>query len=113
MACLFCQIASGAIPAQIVYRDPEITAFRDINPQAPTHVLIIPNQHFESIAAIGSPDAALLGRLIEVANEVARQEGVAESGYRIVTNRGPNAGQTVPHLHLHLLGGRELSWPPG
>lgn len=113
MACLFCQIASGAIPAQIVYSSADITAFRDINPQAPTHVLVIPNRHIESIADLGPGEAALLGRLVQVANDLARQEGIADSGYRVVTNRGPDAGQTVPHLHLHVLGGRALSWPPG
>lgn len=113
MACLFCQIASGAIPASVIYRDDDVTAFRDINPQAPIHVLIIPNHHVESIADFGTDEAVLLGRLIEVANQLARQEGIAESGYRLVTNRGPDAGQTVAHLHWHLLGGRKMLWPPG
>ena len=113
MECLFCEIARGAIPAQIVYSSPEVTAFRDINPQAPTHILVIPNRHVESIAELGGSDAALLARLIEVTNELARQEGIADSGYRVVTNRGANAGQTVPHLHLHLLGGRPMDCPPG
>ena len=113
MACLFCQIASGAIPASVIYHDDDVTAFRDINPQAPIHVLIIPNHHVESIADFGADEAILLGRLIEVANQLARQEGIAESGYRLVTNRGPDAGQTVAHLHWHLLGGRKMSWPPG
>ena len=113
MACIFCEIARGAIPAQIVYSSPEVTAFRDINPQAPTHILVIPNQHVESIANLGSSDATLLARLVEVANELARQEGIAESGFRVVTNHGANGGQTVPHLHLHLLGGRPMTWPPG
>ena len=113
MACLFCQIASGAIPASVIYRDDDVTAFRDINPQAPIHVLIIPNHHVDSIADFGTDEAVLLGRLIEVANQLARQEGIAETGYRLVTNRGPNAGQTVAHFHWHLLGGRKMSWPPG
>ena len=113
MACLFCQIASGAIPASVIYRDDDVTAFRDINPQAPIHVLIIPNHHVELIADFGTDEAVLLGRLIEVANQLARQEGIGETGYRLVTNRGPDAGQTVAHLHWHLLGGRKMSWPPG
>lgn len=113
MTCLFCRIVSGEIPAQVVYRGPEVTAFRDINPQAPVHVLVVPNRHVESISELGNADAALLGQLIEVANELARQEGVADSGYRLITNRGPDAGQTVAHLHFHLLGGRPMSWPPG
>jgi histidine triad (HIT) family protein len=113
MPCLFCQIASGAIPAQIVYSSPDVTAFRDVNPQAPTHVLVIPNQHVESMAEVGSSNAHLLARLLDVVNEVARDEGIAESGYRVVANSGPDAGQTVAHLHFHVLGGRHLSWPPG
>lgn len=113
MDCLFCQIARGAIPAQIVYSSPDVTAFRDINPQAPTHVLIIPNRHVTSVAELEAGDQALVGRLIDVARELARQEGIAESGYRLVINHGPAAGQSVPHLHLHLLGGRNLAWPPG
>jgi histidine triad (HIT) family protein len=113
MACIFCDIASGAIPATIVYSSPDVTAFRDINPQAPTHVLIIPNRHIGSLADLGQADKGLLARLVEVANELARREGIAQSGYRVVTNVGPNAGQTVPHLHLHLLGGRPMTWPPG
>ncbi len=113
MACIFCQIASGAIPAQIVYSSSDVTAFRDINPQAPTHVLVIPNRHLESLADVGPAEAGLLGRLVEVANEVARQEGIAASGYRVVSNVGAAAGQTVPHLHLHVLGGRRMGWPPG
>jgi histidine triad (HIT) family protein len=113
MPCLFCQIASGAIPAQIVYSSPDVTAFRDVNPQAPTHVLVIPNQHVESMAEVGSANSHLLARLFDVVNEVARDEGIAESGYRVVANSGPDAGQTVDHLHFHVLGGRPLSWPPG
>src|SRR5450759_1863010 len=113
MACLFCQIAAGVIPAKIVYSSPDVTAFRDINPQAPTHVLVIPNQHVESIADVGSPNAQQLARLFDVVNEVARLEGIATTGYRVVTNAGPDAGQTVSHVHFHVLGGRRLTWPPG
>lgn len=113
MACLFCQIVAGAIPAQIVYSSPDVTAFRDINPQAPTHVLVVPNQHLDSLDKLGSVHGTLLGRLIEVTNDLARQEGVADGGYRVVINCGPDAGQTVPHVHLHLIGGRPMTWPPG
>lgn len=113
MACLFCEIARGAIPAQIVYSSPEVTAFRDINPQAPTHILVIPNRHVTSIADLGATDADLLGRLFDVTNELARQEDLLQSGFRIVMNHGANGGQTVPHLHLHLIGGRAMTWPPG
>lgn len=113
MACLFCQIGSRVIPAKIVYSSPDVTAFRDINPQAPTHVLVIPNQHVESIADAGSSNAQLLARLFDVVNEVAQLEGLTTSGYRVVANTGPDAGQTVSHLHFHVLGGRRLTWPPG
>ncbi len=113
MACIFCEIIAGRVPGKIVYTSPDVTAFRDINPQAPTHVLIIPNRHIASALEIGASDAVLLGRLFEVANELARKEGIAEEGYRIVINVGPNGGQTVGHLHLHLLGGRRMTWPPG
>ncbi|MGH2459234.1 MAG: histidine triad nucleotide-binding protein [Chloroflexota bacterium] len=113
MPCLFCEIGAGRIPSDVVYRGPEVTAFRDINAQAPTHLLIIPNRHIASIADLAETDASLLARLVAVANELARQEGIAETGYRVVTNCGPNGGQTVPHLHLHLLGGRAMGWPPG
>ncbi|HVC34798.1 MAG TPA: histidine triad nucleotide-binding protein [Chloroflexota bacterium] len=112
-SCIFCEIGAGRIPAQVVYSSPDVTAFRDINPQAPTHVLVIPNRHVTSVAEIGAADAPLLARLFEVSNALARQEGLAEEGYRIVTNCGSHGGQTVPHLHLHLLGGRQMTWPPG
>jgi histidine triad (HIT) family protein len=104
---------AGAIPAKIVYSSPDVTAIRDINPQAPTHVLVIPNRHIESVASLGLGEAPILGRLFDVIGEVARSEGLAERGYRVVANTGPDAGQTVDHLHFHVLGGRHLSWPPG
>jgi histidine triad (HIT) family protein len=113
MACIFCEIAAGRVPAKVVYTGPDVTAFRDINPQAPTHILIISNRHIASLADVGPSDAALLARMFEIAKDLARQEGIAEEGYRIVINTGPNGGQTVPHLHLHLLGGRRMTWPPG
>ncbi len=111
--CLFCRIAAGEIPADIVAQDDLVVAFRDINPAAPTHVLVIPRAHVASAAELGDGDGPLLARLIATANAVAAAEGVAEGGYRLVTNIGDDAGQSVHHLHLHVLGGRRLSWPPG
>jgi histidine triad (HIT) family protein len=110
--CTFCRIASGDEAAPIVYRDQDVTAFHDRNPQAPTHVLIIPNEHIESVDDVSSADIDLLGKLFVVARQVAEEEGVTE-GYRLVVNTGSRAGQSVFHLHMHLLGGRSLSWPPG
>jgi histidine triad (HIT) family protein len=109
--CLFCRIARGEIPATIVYQRDGITAFRDIAPQAPTHVLLIPDRHISGAAAATDADDAALGRLIRTAAELARQEGIADSGYRLIINQGPDAGQTVPHLHVHLLGGKLLPTP--
>ena len=109
--CLFCKIASGAIPAQIVRRDDGMLAFRDVNPQAPVHVLIIPTMHTANLTA--TLDAGLLGRLLAFARDVAVAEGIAEAGYRVVVNTNAQGGQTVFHLHLHVLGGRPLRWPPG
>jgi histidine triad (HIT) family protein len=111
--CLFCRIVAGEVPAGRVHEDELVIAFRDIAPRAPTHILLIPRAHIPSALELTAADAALLGRLFEVAARIARQEGVAQSGFRIVTNVGPDAGQSVPHLHFHLLGGRALSWPPG
>ena len=113
MTCLFCLIASGVIPSKIVYSSPDVTAFRDITPQAPTHVLVIPNLHIESIADLGTGSAQLLGRLFDVVNQVVVKEGLVTSGFRVVSNAGPDAGQSVNHVHLHVLGGRRLDWPPG
>lgn len=111
--CLFCGISEGKVPAGMVYEDDEILAFRDINPQAPTHLLIIPRRHIASVNELEAGDAELVGKLFLVARELAAAEGLAESGYRLVMNTGPGAGQTVHHIHLHLLGGRSLHWPPG
>jgi histidine triad (HIT) family protein len=108
--CLFCKIVEGAIPAGIVYQDDHAIAFKDINPQAPVHVLVIPRRHVPSLAEL-SGDAC--HHLLSAVNEVARQQGVAQSGYRVVTNVGKDAQQSVAHLHWHVLGGRELGWPPG
>lgn len=111
--CLFCRIAAGEIPSTQVHADDEVIAFRDIAPKAPVHVLVIPRRHIPSAADLAAADGPLLARMVGVAAEVARREGIADSGYRIVTNVGADAGQSVAHLHLHLLGGRRMSWPPG
>ncbi len=111
MACLFCQIAQGEIPATIVHKGNGVTAFRDIAPQAPTHVLIIPDQHISGVAAMTQADEPIVGRLIRVAAEVARKEGIEERGYRLIINQGHDAGQSVDHLHVHLLGGVVLPTP--
>ena len=111
--CLFCRITAGEIPAEIVHEDDLVVAFRDISPKAPTHVLLIPRRHISSAAELGAQDGEMLGRLFSVAAQVARDAGVAERGYRLVTNVGTGAGQSVFHLHFHLLGGRSLAWPPG
>jgi len=109
MDCVFCKIASGKIPADIVYHDQEIIAFRDINPQAPLHLIIIPKKHVPSLDQMKESDAALVGRMVAVANKLAKDEGVAEKGYRLAINTGVEGGQIVPHLHVHLLGGRKLA----
>ena len=111
--CLFCAIVAGEIPATTVLETDRILAFRDINPQAPTHVLVISKAHYPDVAALGAADAALLGEVINAAQQVAAAEGVDETGYRIVFNTGAQAGQTVPHVHGHVLGGRLFTWPPG
>ena len=111
--CLFCKIGSGQIPAKVVLQDDEILAFEDVNPQAPVHVLVIPKRHLPGLNEAKADAKALLGRLFEVATQVAEKKGIAESGYRVVANTGRNGGQTVFHLHLHVLGGRQMTWPPG
>ncbi|MGA2571277.1 MAG: histidine triad nucleotide-binding protein [Terracidiphilus sp.] len=112
MSCLFCKIAAGAIPSTPVYQDELVYAFADINPMAPVHVLIVPREHIASLDEMSKDHRALLGHLAWVAAEIARQKGLAK-GYRVVVNTGADGGQTVDHLHLHLLGGRSLTWPPG
>lgn len=112
-ACLFCRIADGKTPSQIVYATDDVVAFRDVNPQAPLHALVIPRAHVSGINAAEAEDGALLSALIRAANQIAREQGVATSGYRLVWNVGPHAGQSVFHVHLHVLGGRPLAWPPG
>ena len=106
--CIFCKIIKGEIPGSIVHKDDHVTAFRDINPAAPTHILIVPNKHIESVNFIIPDDEALIGKLFATAKQLAEKENIAESGYRLVVNTGAEAGQTVFHLHLHLLGGRAM-----
>jgi histidine triad (HIT) family protein len=111
--CLFCRIVAGEIPADIVRSDEDLVAFRDINPQAPTHVLLIPRKHIPSVSDLSPEDAETMGKLFLAAKELAKEEGIEDGGYRMVVNAGPDAGQTVFHIHLHLLGGRGMRWPPG
>lgn len=110
--CIFCRIAAGEIPARVVYEDDRVVAFHDINPQAPTHVLLIPREHLASLAEAEEGHAGLLGHLLLAARTVAARLGLSE-GYRVVNNCGARAGQSVFHLHFHLLGGRDFGWPPG
>ncbi len=109
MECIFCQIIAGKIPGEILYQDEEVVAFRDINPQSPTHLLVIPRKHIVSLADLSEDESPLVGYMVSIANKLARKEGIAESGYRLTINSGKQGGQLVPHLHLHLLGGRQLS----
>jgi histidine triad (HIT) family protein len=111
--CLFCGIAAGDIPATVVSANPRTVAFRDINPQAPVHVLVIPRAHHANLAELSAADPDLLADLVAHARAVAVAEGIADGGYRVVFNTGSQAGQTVDHVHAHVLGGRPMSWPPG
>ncbi len=111
--CLFCRIVAGTVPSMKVHDDELVVAFRDIAPRAPTHLLVIPRDHIASAAELTEDDAPMLGRLFATAAELARQEGIADAGYRLVSNVGRWGGQTVDHLHIHLLGGRSFTWPPG
>jgi len=111
--CLFCRIIAGDIPSNKVYEDEHVPAFHDISPAAPTHILLIPKKHLAAVKDATPADTGLLGELMFRAAEVARQQGLEEAGYRIVVNTGGHGGQTVFHLHLHILGGRTLGWPPG
>jgi histidine triad (HIT) family protein len=113
MSCLFCRIALGEIPASIVHQDDELIAFNDINPQAPMHVLVVPRRHIATLNDVTEGDAALVGRMMRRAAAIAGERGYAERGYRAVFNCNREAGQTVFHIHLHVLGGRGMSWPPG
>ena len=109
MDCIFCQIVAGKIPSELLYQDEEVIAFRDINPQAPTHLLIIPRKHILSLAQISETDLSLIGQKVTVANRLAKEAGILEAGYRLVINCGEGGGQLVSHLHMHLLGGKRLS----
>jgi histidine triad (HIT) family protein len=112
-SCLFCKIIAGEIPAETIHRDDRSIVIRDVNPQAPTHLLVIPLEHLESLDEASQKDEALLGHLLRVGARVANEAGLAETGYRTVINTGAGAGQSVFHLHVHVLGGRALNWPPG
>ncbi len=111
--CLFCRIVAGELPAEVVLDSEHALAFRDVNPQAPTHVLVVPKEHHPDTASLAEADPRQLGEVFRTAAAVAKAEGLVEAGYRLVTNTGPHAGQTVHHLHVHVLGGRPMSWPPG
>ena len=113
-SCIFCSIAAKDTPAEFVYQDEQVVAIKDVNPQAPVHILVIPREHnLESLNDMSKLDLSLVGHLLYTAAKVANQMGIAESGYRVVINTGEAAGQSVPHLHAHVLGGRNLAWPPG
>lgn len=111
--CLFCKIIEKTIPAKIVYEDEQALAFEDINPQAPVHILVIPKKHIPTILELEEEDNNRLGHVFKVANKIARDKGIADRGFRLVTNCNPESGQTVYHIHFHLLGGRPMHWPPG
>jgi histidine triad (HIT) family protein len=111
--CIFCKIVVGEIPADVVYKNDQVTAFRDLNPQSPVHVLIVPNAHVDNTEALEPAHDASTGAVVRAAREIARLTGVSQSGYRLVINTGRDANNTVAHLHLHLLGGRAFNWPPG
>ncbi|HEV3289746.1 MAG TPA: histidine triad nucleotide-binding protein [Streptosporangiaceae bacterium] len=111
--CLFCRIVAGDVPADHVHETARVLAFRDINPQAPTHVLVIPKDHYPDLAALAATDAGLLAEVAAVADQIAQAEGLAGRGYRVVFNTGSESGQTVFHVHAHVLGGRPMAWPPG
>lgn len=111
--CVFCKIVRGEISSRKVYEDEDVLVFHDINPQAPVHILVIPKKHIENILAISDGDKDLIFKLIKTCNDVARQVGIAEKGFRLVVNTNPEGGQTVYHLHFHIIGGRQMRWPPG
>jgi histidine triad (HIT) family protein len=111
--CVFCGIVAGDVPSQVVHESADALAFRDLNPQAPVHVLVVPRRHIEDAAALSTDDAAVLIEMFTLARQVAEMEGIAERGYRLLFNVGTDASNSVPHLHLHVVGGRRLAWPPG
>ena len=110
MDCIFCKIIAGEIPGNILYKDKDVIAFPDINPLTPVHLLIVPRKHIPSLAHLPENETSLVGKMVRVANQLARERGIAESGYRLTINSGADAGQVVPHLHMHLMGGRMLKW---
>ena len=109
MDCVFCQIVAGKIPTEFLYQDEDMAAFRDINPVAPTHIIIVPKKHIPSLAEISEEDLPLMGQIVKIANQLAKQEGILERGFRLVINCGKEGGQVVPHLHMHLIGGRKVT----
>lgn len=113
MDCIFCKIANKEIPSTIVYEDEDVMAFNDLNPEAPVHILVIPKKHIESLNAASEKDQRLLGKIMLTIAKIAAEQGIAETGYRVVNNCGEQGGQTVMHLHFHLMGGREMLWPAG
>ena len=112
-SCVFCKIVSKEVKAEIVYRDEQVTAFRDIHPVAPTHILIVPNKHIESVGTLEVEEEPLMGHLFTVARKLANEEGISKGGYRLITNTGTDGGQTVYHLHVHLIGGQRMRYPMG
>jgi len=109
MDCIFCQIVAGKVPTEFLYQNEDAVAFRDIHPKAPTHIIIIPKEHIPSLAHLSEEQLPLMGHMVKIANQLAKREGIAEQGYRLVINCGKEGGQVVPHLHMHLLGGRKIS----
>ena len=112
-SCLFCRIIKKEIPSRVVYEDTQMVAFEDVHPQAPVHILVVPRKHLSSLSEIKTADTGLMDRLFQVADQIAKDRQIASRGYRTVINCGPEGGQTIYHLHLHLLGGRQMTWPPG
>lgn len=112
-SCVFCKIVAAEASAEIVFRDEQVTAFRDLHPVAPTHILLVPNRHIESVGALGAEDEQLIGHLFTVARKLAQDEGISKGGYRLITNTGPDGGQSVFHLHMHLIGGHRMRYPMG
>lgn len=113
MDCIFCKIAQGEIPSNKVYEDEDVLAFHDLNPEAPVHILVIPKKHITNLETAAAEDQMLLGKIMLTIQQIAREQGIAETGYRVVSNIGAQGGQTVMHMHFHLLGGREMLWPAG
>ena len=113
MSCIFCKIVAGEIPAEILYQDDDVICFRDAAPQAPTHMLVIPKKHIGSIAELEEGDTTLAGKILVTATRMAKEQGISENGYRVAMNCGDEGGQTVGHIHMHVLGGRQMGWPPG